>query len=55
MMVRQIVEVCRRRGLKVIVGKSKEMVLNGEEGLKCQVHVDGMCFGGIRHIWGRIQ
>ena len=35
-------EVCRRRGLKVNVGKSKMLVLNGEEGLECEVHVDGI-------------
>ena len=35
MMVGQFVEVCRRRGLKVNAGKSKVMVLNGEEGLEC--------------------
>ena len=33
-------EVCRRRGLKIIPGKSKVMLLNGEEGLECEVHVD---------------
>ena len=33
MMVGTLVEVCRR-GLKVNVGKSKVMVLNGEEGLE---------------------
>ena len=33
-MVGRFVEVCRRRGLKVNAGKSKVMVLNGEEGLK---------------------
>ena len=33
--------VCRRR-LKVNAGKSKVMVLNGEEGLECEVHVDGI-------------
>ena len=32
----------KRRGLKVNVGKSKVMVLNGEEGLECEVHVDGI-------------
>ena len=31
------VEVCRRRGLKVNAGKSKLMVLDGEEGLECEV------------------
>ena len=35
-------EVCRRRGLKVNVGKSTLMVLNGEEGLEGEVHVDGI-------------
>ena len=35
------VEVCRKRGLKVYAGKSK--VMNGEEGLECEVHVDGVC------------
>ena len=47
------VEVCRRRGLKVIADKSKVMVLGGEEGLewmlfnwnKCQNSIFGMCFG----------
>ena len=33
-------EVCRIRGLKENAGKSEEMVLNGEEGLECEVHVD---------------
>ena len=36
------VEVLRRRGLKINAGKSKLMVLNGEEGLECEVHVDGV-------------
>ena len=35
-------EVCRRRRLKVIAGKSNVMVLNGEEILECEVHVDGI-------------
>ena len=35
------VEVCRR-GLKVNAGKNKVMVLGGEEGLECEVLVDGM-------------
>ena len=34
-------EVCRR-GLKVNAGNRKVMVVNGEEGLKCEVHVDGI-------------
>ena len=32
--------VCRRRGLKVNAGKSKVLVLNGEEGLECELHVN---------------
>ena len=31
-----------RRGLKVNAVKTKVMVLNGEEGLECEVHVDGI-------------
>ena len=34
-------DMCRR-GLKVTAGKSKVMVLNGEEGLECEVHIDGI-------------
>ena len=41
-MVGWFTEVCSRRGLKVNAGKSKVMVLNGEEGLECEVHVDGI-------------
>ena len=33
--------MCRRRNLKLNAGKSKVMVLNGEEGLECEVNVDG--------------
>ena len=40
--VGRFVEVCRRRGLKVNVGKSKVMVLNREEGLECEVYLDGI-------------
>ena len=39
-MVGRFVEVCRRRGLKVNGGKSKVMLLGGEEDLKCEVWVD---------------
>ena len=42
MMVGWFAEVYRRRGLKVNGSKSKVMILNGEEGLECQVHVDGI-------------
>ena len=38
----RFVEVCRRRVLKVNAGKSKVMVMDGEEGLECEVHVDGI-------------
>ena len=38
----QFVDVCRRRGPKVNGGKSKVMVLNGEEGLESEVYVDGI-------------
>ena len=45
-MVGQFSEVCRR-GLKLNAGKIKVMVLNGEEGLGCEVHVDGVC---LEHV-----
>ena len=32
-------EVCRSRGLKVNAGKSKVLVLNGEETWECEVHL----------------
>ena len=38
-MVGNFVKVCRR-GLKVNAGKNRVIVLNGEEGLKYEVHVD---------------
>ena len=34
--------MCRRRGLKVNVGKSKVTMLVGEEELECEVYLDGM-------------
>ena len=37
-------KVCRRRGLKVNAGKTNVMILNGGEGLECEVHVDGIRF-----------
>ena len=45
-MVGQFAEVCRR-GLKDNAGKSKVMVLNEEEGLECEVHVDRICLGHV--------
>ena len=41
-MVRRIPEVCRRRSLKVNTSNSKVMVLGGEEGLECEVCIDGI-------------
>ena len=41
-MVGWFVKVCRKKGRKVNAGKSKAMVLNGEKGLECGVHVDGI-------------
>ena len=32
-------------------GKSRVMVLNGEEGLECEVQVDGSMFRDL-NIWG---
>ena len=43
-MVGWFAEVCWRRGLKVNGGISKVMLLNGEEGLECEVHVDWIRF-----------
>ena len=40
--MRCFVEVCWKRGLKVNAGKSKVMLIGGEEGLECGVCVDGM-------------
>ena len=34
--------MCRRRGLKANAAKSKVMMLNGEEGLECEIRVDRM-------------
>ena len=36
------IEVCRRRGLEVNGGKSKVMIMNREEGLESEVHIDGV-------------
>ena len=47
-MVGRLAEVCRRRELKVNAGKTKMMVLNGEEGLECEAHVDGI---RLEHVW----
>ena len=42
MVVGRFVEVYRRRGLKINAGKNKVMVMKGEEGLECEVDVDGV-------------
>ena len=34
--------MCRRRDLEVNAGKRKVMVLNGKEGLECEVYVEGV-------------
>ena len=41
------VEVCKRRGLKVTVDKSKVTALGGEERSICEVVVDGRQFENI--------
>ena len=45
-MVGRFVKVCRRY-LKVNAGKSKVMVLSGEERLYCEVCVDRICLGHV--------
>ena len=39
--------MCRRKGLKVSAGMSKVIVLNGKEGLECEVHVDWIRLGHV--------
>ena len=46
-MVGWFVEVCRRGGLKFNAGKRKLMVLNGEEGLEFEIHIDGIRLGHV--------
>ena len=46
-MVGRFVEVCRRRCLEVNTGKSKVMVLGGEEGLECEACIDRI---SLEHI-----
>ena len=41
-MVGHFAEVCRRRGLKDNSGKSKVMVLGGDEELECEICVDAI-------------
>ena len=49
-MVRYFVEVCRRKGLKGNACKRKVMVLNGEEGLECEVIVDGVRLENYKYL-----
>ena len=53
-MVEWFAEVCRRRGLKVNAGESKVIVLNGEEGLESEIHVDGIRLehvSELKYLW----
>ena len=53
-MAGRFAEVCRRRGLKVNAGKSKVMVLTGEEGLECEIHVEGIRLEHVlefKYLW----
>ena len=53
-MVGWFAEVCRRRGLKVNPDRSKVIVIGGEEGLDCEVHVDGIRLEHVSELnnWG---
>ena len=48
-MVGSFVEECRRRDLNV-KSKSKVMVLNGEEGLECEVCIDVYAIGACVRV-----
>ena len=43
----RFIEMGWRRCLKVSAGKSKVMILNGEEGLECEIYVDEI---GLEHV-----
>ena len=47
-MVGHFVQMFKRRSLKVNEDKSKVMGLNGEEGLECEINVDGVIGASIR-------
>ena len=51
-MVGRFPEVCRR-GLRVDAGKSKVMVMNGEEGMEREVHVDFRACSKFKYL-GRV-
>ena len=40
------VEVYRRK-LKDNTGKNKVLIINGEEGLECEVHIEGICLEDV--------
>ena len=46
-MMGHFVEVIRRRGLKVNAVKSKVMLLGGEQGLECEVCINGI---SLKHV-----
>ena len=46
-MVGQFAEMCRRRDLKVNAGKSKVTVLNEEEGLEYERHLNEICLENV--------
>ena len=44
------VEVYRKSGLKINAGKSKVKLLGEEEGLECEVCIDGICLGHVSEL-----
>ena len=53
-MMGRFVELYRRRGLKVNVGNTKVMVMNGEEGLEYEAHGDRFRLGYVwefKYLW----
>ena len=49
-MVGRFVEVCRKRGLKVNTGESKVILLDGEEGLECEVCINRYVYRMSRNL-----
>ena len=56
-MLGSFVKVCRRRNLKVKVGKSKVTLIDGEEGSVCEVLVDGAWsrLSEVKYSWFRLD
>ena len=48
--VGRFIEVCRRRGLRLNVSKSIVKVMNGKEGLECEVRVDGISLEPVSEL-----